>query len=27
VLSHTLAAVLCCDHDLGLLNFNRLLTD
>jgi hypothetical protein len=27
LLSHTLAAVLCCEHDLGLLNFDRLLTD
>jgi hypothetical protein len=27
VLSHTLAAVLCCDHDLGQLNYNRLQTD
>lgn len=27
LLSHTLAVVLCCDHDLSLLSFDRLLAD
>jgi hypothetical protein len=27
LLSHTLAVVLCCEHDLSLLTFNRLLTE